>query len=567
MKKRIASFEIIVIFLVNLIFYLQAFLNSKNFFSKVLPAGDPFTYTIGYYSLLNQVGNNFSSVLLAFKSLFLGNINWYWLTDFFIILLSPFLHKEMYSLIVINFVLYFIWCIFTFYLGKIFLRNTFSQIVFSLLPWVFPMNFGMVEYSSPGTMGLDAAFVPMLGIALVSFFLLLSKPNSQRLAFLSAVTCTFAIFGRGNSLPVVLLVIFVPFCALFIWAKRNNFRSLFTFLGIFSLGTFYFYFSNWGPISNYYNNHLQFVERHTYNFQDFKPYILNIPGFMFWRSENSFVTVLLSVVIHFLVLITAILVFKRRRAFSSFDLSLTLKVTGIFIYFGTYFTNLLLFTDPLMNIYNALLIWRPMLLGLLCLLFGYFPSYRGFETKLRLSLFLLFLIVFSTFFTVKQTPWEWANNRPKPVEVQRLVEKLSTQESVSLLWYGNINPQILDYYYTQENSEHLKIYRGANYNNLWSPWDYSDSNRSLVAGEILEQFNKASVVIVPEYLDQYQLGQPYAINHFRSEFLKLYASNLLPSMKVVGIINENDKDRLLVLSKNDINDSIDSWKPVMKGEE
>jgi hypothetical protein len=472
----------------------------------------------------------------------------------------------MYSLIVINFILYFIWCLFTFRLGKILLRNKFSQVVFSLLPWAFPMNFGMVEYSSPGTMGLDAAFVPMLGIALVSFFLLLSKPNSQRLAFLSAVSCTFAVFGRGNSLPVVLLVIFVPFLALLIWAKHNNFRSVFTFFGVLSLGTFYFYFSNWGPISNYYNNHLQFVERQSYNFQDFKPYILNIPGFMFWRSENSFSTISLSVIIHLLVLTSAILVFKRRKSFSSFDLSLTLKVTGIFIYFGTYFANLLLFTDPLMNIYNALLIWRPMLLGLLCLLFGYFPSIKGFETKQRFSVFLIFLMVFSSLFTVKQTPWEWESNRPKPVDVQRLVQKLSTQESVSLLWYGNINPQILDYYYTKENSKQLSIYRGANYNNLWSPWDYSDSNRSLVAGEILEQFNNASVVIVPEYLNQYQLGQPYAINHFRSEFLKLYATNSLPPMKIIDVISENDKDRLLVLSKNVKDDSLGSWKPVMRSE-
>ena len=207
-----------------------------------------------------------------------------------------------------------------------------------------------------------------------------------------------------------------------------------------------------------------------------------------------------------------------------------------------------------------------MLLGLLCLFLGYFINFKEFQRKQSLSIFVIGLMIFSSFFTLKQTPWEWEINRPKPNDIRALVQKLSEQESVSVLWYGNINPQILNYYYLQNNSEKLNIYRGPDYNNLWSPWDYSDKNRSLVSKEIIQHFEKASLIIIPEFLDQYQLNQPYAINHFRNEFLRLYSENLLPPMYIVGRISENNSDRLLVLSKNLNDPSQEKWKPVMRNE-
>jgi hypothetical protein len=68
---------------------------------------------------------------------------------------------------------------------------------------------------------------------------------------------------------------------------------------------------------------------------------------------------------------------------------------------------------------------------------------------------------------------------------------------------------------------------------------------------------------LPEYLTQYQLGQPYAINHFREIFLELYSKELLPQMTVVGRIKENDRENLLVLSKSKNAESQEIWKPVM----
>jgi hypothetical protein len=563
-SRNTFNFEIMTIFLVNSFLFIQAFLNGKRFYAEVTPAGDPFTYSIGYFDLLNRVKDNFGALLETFTALFLGNINWYWLTDLLIILLNPFLIKEMYSLILINYVLYFVWCVYLFFLAKLYVANRFSRIVFSLLPWLFPMNYGLAEYSSPGTMGLDAAFVPMLGIALTGMFLMYANPRNNKYALQAALLCVLAVFGRGNSLPVVLLVIFVPTLFLLIWSKKNSsYSSMRRFLIIFSLSTFYFYFTNWGPISSYYNNHLQFIERQQLNFNDFKPYLLNIPGFMFSRSQDSIFTIFISFALHLLVLATAVYLLKSIRKLADFNLRSIIRFTGVFVYFGTYFINLLLFTDPLMNIYNALLIWRPMLLGLLCILISFFPEKGFFESRVKLVAFLTFLVIFSSFFTLRQTPWEWKINRPDPASLQQLVRKLSTSQSISVIWYGNINPQILDYFYIKENNKHLNVFRGPNYNSLWSPWDYSDENRALVSKEIIQHFNEASIVILPEYLTQYQLGQPYAINHFREIFLELYSKELLPQMTVVGQIKENDRENLLVLSKSENAESQEIWKPVM----
>ena len=562
------NFEVITIFLVNSFLFIQAFLNGKRFYREVTPAGDPFTYSIGYFDLLNRVKGNFGILRETLTALFLGNINWYWLTDLLIVLMNPFLVKEMYSLILINYVLYFVWCIYLFSLAKLYIVNRFSRVVFSLLPWLFPMNYGLAEYSSPGTMGLDAAFVPMLGIALTGMFLMFANPRNNKYAFQAAFLCVLAVFGRGNSLPVVLLVIFVPTLFLLIWSKKNSsYSSMRRFLIIFFLGTFYFYFTNWGPISSYYYSHLQFIERQQLNFNDFKPYLLNIPGFMFLRSPDSIFTIFISFALHLLVLATAVYLLKSIRKLADFNLRLIIRLTGVFVYFGTYFVNLVLFSDPLMNIYNALLIWRPMLLGLLCLLISFFPKNKVFESKIPLAAFLIFLILFSSFFTARQTPWDWRINRPSPANLQQLVRNLSASESISLLWYGNVNPQILDYFYIKESSKHLNIFRGANYNSLWSPWDYSDGNRDLVKKEIAQHFSEASVVIVPEYLAQYQLGQPYAINHFRDVFFELYSKGLLPRMSVVGRIKENDLENLLVLVKSANTESQEIWEPKIPGNE
>ena len=156
-------------------------------------------------------------------------------------------------------------------------------------------------------------------------------------------------------------------------------------------------------------------------------------------------------------------------------------------------------------------------------------------------------------------------NRPSPGAYLAQLDSLRKYEAVSLMYYGNINPQILDYYSVQRSGKLFQRYMGKNYNSLWSQWDYSPEATEKIEEEIVEQFENSSAVIIPEFIDQYSLGQPYAINQNRDLFIKLFSEGRLPAMKIVDYIEENSNARLVVLRKfSDGSHSDLAWKPIMR---
>ena len=63
-----------------------------------------------------------------------------------------------------------------------------------------------------------------------------------------------------------------------------------------------FYLQYWELLRTYYSIHASLVTVH-WTLQGAKPFILNIPGFMYWRSENSIVCVALTFASHLFVLL------------------------------------------------------------------------------------------------------------------------------------------------------------------------------------------------------------------------------------------------------------------------
>ena len=125
-------------------------------------------------------------------------------------------------------------------------------------------------------------------------------------AILTGTVIGIAVWGRGNSLPVVGLVVSWP-CLLMLWfAWRSGDVRIWTDViiagAVASLLAVQFYLQYWEALRTYYSIHASLVTVH-WTLHGARPFILNIPGFMYWRSENSLVCVALTFASHLFVLL------------------------------------------------------------------------------------------------------------------------------------------------------------------------------------------------------------------------------------------------------------------------
>ena len=67
-----------VYYIINIKFYIE-------FLENVLPYGDPFTYTSGYFRLLDDAHSKY---FVTIARIFYGDFSWYWLTNHYIAFLS-----------------------------------------------------------------------------------------------------------------------------------------------------------------------------------------------------------------------------------------------------------------------------------------------------------------------------------------------------------------------------------------------------------------------------------------------------------------------------------------------
>jgi len=86
-------FGYLMLVLFVLVLYIATIGIYLNFNNTVLPGGDPFTYTTGFFNLLDQAHSNFwSGIKMAFAA------NWYWLINIMIVFFSPIIVKEPFSI-------------------------------------------------------------------------------------------------------------------------------------------------------------------------------------------------------------------------------------------------------------------------------------------------------------------------------------------------------------------------------------------------------------------------------------------------------------------------------------
>lgn len=544
-----------------------------DFTNRVLPGGDPFTYTISWFREIDQARSDY---LGAIKTALSGADTWYRLMNLLCVVFSPLLAREPASLCAVNFLIWGLGAAAFFHLGRRIGLGVSRSFAVAIIPWLWPISYGFADYTSTPVLALDAAFTGALHIALAMSMVFALDPRRTSAAILAALSIGVAIWGRGNSIFVVSLVVFCPCVTAFAKAVRRRdtrARINVTLVALIAGGmTAEFYITYWGPLSEYYGLHVKMVENQSWSLRYALPILKNIPGYMMWKHQDSIATSALSWGSH--VIPIAALVAVSRGFFlppdeARLQIYRHLAVTGAFIYYVTYVVNLILWNGPVVTIDNALLLWRPMLVGLsLCLFVLFLAATDPFpraESSWLVAPILGVALTWGVFWTSEMTPSDLGIGRPKPRVVEGfangLDDLLHGKGELAVLWYNNWNAPLLAYYRLKDDGGEGPLYVGPHFQDLWSmapvlQEDRDTSVQGIIAG-IKEVFTQAGAVIIPEFTDDYGTNEPYALYRFCDDWAPWVNSPEAPKMRVIMILQESatawtlPAKRLLVLQRED----------------
>ncbi len=551
-----------VIFLCTALFYIVNNGFYSYFCDTLVPAGDPFTYTTGFYELLDIAHQSYWNGLhSAFTR------NWLWLMNLSIALLSPILVKAPYSVSLVNFTMFAFATASIYRLARGLQFGLLGSLVLAFLWWIYPSNYGFYTYQSTPVLALDAMFLNALVVATLNTLIYVIDPEKMKNAVIAGFSIGIAVWGRGNSAPVVLMVILIPCIYLLyqawmikIGSNKNALLGILLFFLISSVMTALFYLKNLGPLKEYYINHARFYGRHIWNIKDSIHWLINVPGFYFLRSINSVTILVFSISCHILALLSIILIFFNNHIQDNKRVIFKLiSINGFLIYLSTYVINIYLFSDPIFTEGNCILIYAPMLLGLTLCLFSLIGSFlykykkKVFNGKI-LILIIICSNVYSGVLTGINTPKPYDSFLPTPQEVKafsiNLERLLKGGKTLSMLWYGHYNPQILDYYRLENGLPRYKKYRYKYADDIWSPTDFSDQNRQHTKEEIINHLQFADYLIIPEYTDYYGIS-PYALYRFSNDFVGYINSHEAPRFVVQMVLHDRFKSRLLLIQREE----------------
>lgn len=564
-----------------------------EYLHRVLPNNDPFTYTLNWFTVIDFYRSHGYLSTLASYCFYPGN--WDRLMDIGIAALAPFLSKEPYSICLVNYVLFGI-ATATFYrLGRRLAAPPWTAFAIALIPWIWPVNYGFEDFTSLPVLALDAAFNAALYWAVAqayifAFDLTFSVPGSpaslaatpERLTFaeqtrkwnvrrtasavVTGLVIGLAVWGRGNSLPVVGLVVLWPCLMMLVAAWRSRDYSVwadFVIVGVIAGAmAAQFYAEYWHALRGYYSVHMGLVESHR-SLKDLLPFILNVPGFMYWRAESSFASVALTFASHVFAFVTLVLAWRRRGPFSgpSYFAFRHLIAGGGVIYFGTYLIDMILFAnaEPGFSIHQSLMVWRPMLIGLSLMLTAIASQLfvRAGRTVPRFAPAALaaLVLVWGVAWTRVYTPWDLEKSWPSPRIVERFainLDRIADNGKVAVLWYRGWNDRILTYYRLKNDLPPADTFSAADIDAIWSMTDYSEQKRARTLDQVKNVFRHASLIIMPEFLDEYASGPYYAFYRFKNDWAAWLNSEDAPRFRVLMLLPEVQGIRLLVIAREDL---------------
>ena len=547
-----------------------------DFVDHVLPVGDPFSYTTNWFLIINEYH---ASGYLQTLATYISYPTWYRLMNISVAALAPILTKEPYVICVVNYVLFGFATVAFYRLGRRLRLTSGGSFALALIPWLWPANYGFEDQSPIPVLALDSAFNAVLFWAVAQSYgfafdiqRMVQLRDKRYLrgtvsAILTGIIIGIAVWGRGNSLPVVGLVVSWP-CLLMVWftwrsGDARMWINLIIAGAVAGLIAVQFYLQYWEALRTYYSIHASLVTVH-WTLQGAKPFILNIPGFMYWRSENSIACVALTFASHLFVLLmlAAALWPRGLLSKSTHFASRQLVIGGAVIYFGTYLVDMRFFANPEpgFSIHQALLVWRPMLIGLSLILCAIAAElFVLFGSRLdRLAPFPLAALAlgWGVMWTHIYTPWELEGRLPSPHAVERFavnLDQLADNGKIAVLWFGGWNEPILNYYRIKNDLPVASRLPYSDTESIWSMSDYSDQKRARVLDQMKNVFAQASLIVIPEFLDEYDSKNTYyAFYKFKTDWAAWLNSDEAPRLRVLMLLRESPMVRLLVVQREEL---------------
>ena len=548
--------------LIFFIFSALMYLNLLRYYipitEQIVPWGDPFTYEMSYYKLLNIIKSGEINYAIAY----IFGSNWYWLQKILIGIFSPFLVNEPYSLCIINFFTYSVASILFFILLIELNCKKETARLLSILIWFYPINYNFTEYSSFPMMGLDSTFLGALYCLIFSYLTFLIRPDSLKYKISFSIFLCAALIGRGNSITVMGVICLVPTILFFYKIfKDKNYQLLKNFLlpaiiFLTTIATFYSF--QLKHILNYYSIFKGFFSN---DFNLVFPYLKHVPGIFFIYPHPAEINLMKSTDIRLLSIslfchIINFYSYLYLRNYKKYYIKYFLW-TGLFIFYFTFITNLFMWMHPHINIYNAQLIWAPMRIGFVLVISGLVLKFLS-QTKIYkinyLSIFLFTIVFFvsnNSYQNQKDRIFEnKIDSSPLKIKnIEKFIKNNSDEKRSIILWYGPyLNPRILNYYSLKNNTKEIKYFRGKYADQIWNQSFTGDEYKAKVRNEIENIFNSANLIIINEDSDNY-IG-PYAFYRYKNFITEQIKNKKLNKFRIVAEI-KSSRGKLLVFKRQE----------------
>lgn len=526
-----------------------------------VPRGDPFSYTVNFFLVLDQLNSN---LLKTLARIYAGG-SWYWLIYTQLAIFSPMLFKEPYALALINFG-FFTCASFVFYtLGRQLNYQAATAFLLAGIIWLFPSNYGFLHPTSLSQMQLDTAFLFILMSAVGMTLRYALSPSSRMLAWGAGLLVGLSIWGRGNSLPFVAIALFVPVLYIVYQAikqpmLRSNAKH---FIGVFAGLGLFFYIQNWRALKRYYGVHAGVFEKTSLiDWQAVKHLLIAHPG-KFLASSPAYYgigTLFCHAIVVGSLLMCAMLWQRDKRPMS--QALLLVSATGAMTFYGALAFVVLAFSNQ--NFYaahNFLLLQIGFSFGAFALLGGiiwvWCENKGGWQLSAKQNFVAALLISggllsYSQHFTKKNgllAPA--APSTATPQEVAHFASGLDAfleGKKLSFLWYEMYNLAIVNYYRVKNSQPPIDYYQADHLVDLWQP-PFLPENKESILEAFKKTIEEADFVILPEFSSDFYSQEAYPLYHIRDEMEAYLNSEAAPELVVRWVLHEDGDVRLLMLQK------------------
>lgn len=574
-RPRVYHVYLLMLLATALLYVLSGSLVHR-FNRTVVPTGDPFLYTSNFFYVVDGGHDDYFRTLRHVVT----SRNGVWLTHLLVALFSPVLVKEPQSITLINFAVFFLATVSAFRLARQLGATTPAAFLLAFTIWLAPFLYGLSCPVSLLVLMLDTTFVGMLFVATVNLVMFASRPLDTKQAALAGLTAGLAVWGRGNSLPYVLIAAGCPLLVIS-WelltdaaARRSKQpRNLLLFLGLFSAMAAWYYGYNLKQILGYYS-YLPCVDPSKSAVTEKLGALVhpalwvttNIPGIFFDPGAimaaihiDSVAMTWFSCAIHLLVLLSVLGVFCRRWRGADKVAVRPLRIacaTGAMLYGGVYLMCLT-GVGPFHE-HRPYHTFAPMLAGLgLSVVSVIAPSIiaRGEARFLRSRIFMpaviLLAVLYAYWWNHQHSAIEPLPGADSPLAVERFALELDhhlQDRKLAVVWYNVYNRGILGYYRVKNDRPALPLfvtYERPLFHTVADQIDYQDFRSAL-----RKTMQEADFVIIPEDLRNYALLYPCSLQRYGArEMADFLDSPDCPAYAIREIMHDRGGCRLLLLQR------------------